>query len=196
MARRSPLYSAGLGLLFPFRLQTIATTIAGVVAVIAPTAGPVVGGWITETFSWHWLFLINVLPGVAAAIVATVSLPREQPDFDRARHLDALALVLMSCSLVALEIAIKEAPQRSWTSPLVDGLLILSLASGAAFVRRTLRSPWPLVELRTFHDRNFSVGCLVSFVLGIGLFGSVYLMPVFLAYVRGHGALKWVPSFW
>ena len=54
-------------LLFPFRLQTIATTIAGVLAVLAPTAGPVVGGWITETYSWHWLFLINVVPGIVAA---------------------------------------------------------------------------------------------------------------------------------
>ena len=185
-----PAVFSAVFLLFPFRLQIVATTIAGVLAVMAPTAGPVVGGWITETFSWHWLFLINVLPGIAAAIVATVTLPKEQPDFDRARHLDALALVLMSCSLVALEIAIKEAPERSWTSPLVAGLLILSLATGAEFIRRTLRSPWPLVELRTFQDRNFSVGCLVSFVLGIGLFGSVYLMPVFLAYVRGHGALE------
>ena len=96
----------------------------------------------------------------------------------------------MTCSLVALEIAIKEAPQRSWTSPLVDGLLALSFVTGAAFVRRTLRSPWPLVDLRTFRDRNFAVGCLLSFVLGIGLFGSVYLMPVFLAYVRGHGAFE------
>ena len=130
------------------------------------------------------------MPGIAAAIVASVTLPKEQPDFDRARHLDALSLVLMTCSLVALEIAIKEAPQRSWTSPLVDGLLALSLVTGVAFVRRTLRSPWPLVDLRTFRDRNFSVGCLLSFVLGIGLFGSVYLMPVFLAYVRGHGALE------
>jgi DHA2 family multidrug resistance protein len=68
--------------------------------------------------------------------------------------------------------------------------LIFSLATGAAFVRRTLRSPWPLVELRTFRDWNFSIGCLMSFVLGIGLFGSVYLMPVFLAYVRGHGAFE------
>jgi DHA2 family multidrug resistance protein len=185
-----PAVFSAVFLLFPFRLQTVATTIAGVVAVIAPTAGPVVGGWITETYSWHWLFLINVLPGIAAAIIATMSLPREQPDFDRARHLDTLALILMSCSLVALEIAIKEAPQRGWTSPLVGGLLVLSLATGVAFVQRTLRSPWPLVELRIFRDRNFSIGCLVSFVLGIGLFGSVYLMPLFLAYVRGHGALE------
>src|SRR4029079_14857974 len=150
-----PAVFSAVFLLFPFRLQTIATTVAGVLAVLAPTAGPVVGGWITETFSWHWLFLINVLPGIAAAVAASVSLPKEQPDFDRARHLDALALISMTCSLVALEIAIKEAPQRSWTSLLVVGLLALSLVTGAAFVRRTLRSPWPLVELRTFRDRNF-----------------------------------------
>jgi MFS transporter, DHA2 family, multidrug resistance protein len=184
-----PAVFSAVFLLFPFRLQTVATTIAGVVAVIAPTAGPVVGGWITETYSWHWLFLINVAPGIVAGIAASFSLPKEEPNFDRARHLDTLSLALMTCSLVALEIAIKEAPQRNWTSPLVAGLLGLSLVSGTAFVRRTLRSPWPLVELRTFRDGNFSIGCLLSFVLGVGLFGSVYLMPVFLAYVRGHGAL-------
>jgi DHA2 family multidrug resistance protein len=122
-----PAVFSAVFLLFPFRLQTIATTIAGVLAVLAPTAGPVVGGWITETYSWHWLFLINVLPGIVAAIAAAVSLPKEQPDFERARHLDALSLILMTCSLVALEIAIKEAPQRSWTSPLVAGLLATSL---------------------------------------------------------------------
>ena len=76
---------------------------------------------------------------------------------------------------------------------------VLSFMTGAVFVRRTLRSPWPLVDLRTFRDRNFTVGCLLSFVLGIGLFGSVYLMPVFLAYVRGHGAFEvgmiiWSPA--
>jgi DHA2 family multidrug resistance protein len=150
----------------------------------------VVGGWITETYSWHWLFLINVLPGIFAAVVGTVSLPREASDFERARHLDALSLILMSCALVSLEIAIKEAPQRSWTSPLVASLLAMSFVTGAAFVRRTLSAPWPLVDLRTLSDRNFAVGCTLSFILGIGLFGSVYLMPVFLAYVRGHGALE------
>ena len=61
--------------------------------------------------------------------------------------------------------------------------------TGAVFVRRTLRSSWPLVDLRTFRDRNFTVGCVLSFVLGIGLFGSVYLMPVFLVYVRARIAV-------
>ncbi len=67
-----PAVFAAVFLLFPLRLQGIATTIAGVLAVLAPTVGPVVGGWITETFSWHWLFLINVVPGIASAILSVV----------------------------------------------------------------------------------------------------------------------------
>ena len=62
--------------------------------------------------------------------------------------------------------------------------------SALAFIYRTLRASHPVVELRTLTDRNFSIGCMLSFVLGIGLFGSVYLMPVFLAFVRGHSALE------
>ena len=70
------------------------------------------------------------------------------------------------------------------------GLLALSVASGAAFVRRTLSAAQPIVDLGTFADRSFTIGCVLSFVLGIGLFGSVYLMPVFLAFVREHDALE------
>jgi DHA2 family multidrug resistance protein len=185
-----PAVFSAVFLLFPSRLHSIATTIAGVVAVFAPTAGPIVGGWITETYSWHWLFLINVVPGLVAAVVAARSLPKERPGFDQARHLDAPSLALMACALAALEIAIKEAPQRSWLSPLVDGVLAISAIAGAAFVWRTLRASRPLVDLRLFADRKFAVGCLFSFVLGVGLFGQVYLMPTFLAYARGHNALE------
>jgi DHA2 family multidrug resistance protein len=99
------------------------------------------------------------------------------------------SLVLGAVALAALEIAIKEAPERGWTSPLAAGLLGLCLVTALGFVFRVLRSPRPLVDLRTFRDRNFSIGCLFSFVLGMGLFGSIYLMPVFLAYVRAHNAL-------
>jgi DHA2 family multidrug resistance protein len=185
-----PAVFSAIFLLFPFRLQPLATMIAGVLAVLAPTVGPVVGGWITETYSWPWLFLINVVPGIIATLVAAVSLPKELPSLDQIRLVDAPSLVLGAVALAALEIAIKEAPERGWTSPLAVGLLGLCLITALGFVMRTLRSPKPLVELRTFRDRNFSIGCLLSFVLGMGLFGSVYLMPVFLAYVRGHNALE------
>ena len=184
-----PAVFAAVFLLFPVRQQALATTIAGVLAVLAPTVGPVVGGWLTETYSWHWLFLINVAPGVVAAAVAATTLAREQPALEKARQLDWISLALMAIALAALEIAIKEAPERGWTSFQVAGLLMLSFTAGAAFVIRALRSENPLVDVRILAERNFATGCALSFALGIGLFGSVYLMPVFLAYVRGHGAL-------
>jgi MFS transporter, DHA2 family, multidrug resistance protein len=185
-----PAVFAAVFLLFPVRHQAMATVIGGILAVLAPTLGPVVGGWITSTYSWPWLFLINVAPGIVAASVAWSSLPKGSPAFDQARHLDLSSLVFGAVALAALEIAIKEAPDRGWASHLVAGLLSLCLITAAVFAIRTLRSPRPLVDLRTFRDRNFSIGCVLSFVLGMGLFGSVYLMPVFLAYVRDHSALE------
>jgi DHA2 family multidrug resistance protein len=185
-----PAVFSAVFLLFPVARQGIATTLGGVLAVLAPTIGPIVGGWLTETYSWHWLFLINVIPGIVCAILAGVLLPRLPMRLREARTLDILSLALMTIALAALEIALKEAPRRGWTSALVVGLLALSLASLASFVRRTLRAGQPIVDLRNFADRSFIIGCILSFVLGIGLFGSVYLMPVFLAFVRHHDALE------
>lgn len=177
-------------LLFPLTRQGVATTFAGVLAVLAPTVGPVVGGWITETYSWHWLFLINVAPGIVSAVVAGILLPKEPMRLSEARKLDVLSLLLLAIALAALEIALKEAPTRGWSSGLVAGLLAISLASSVGFVGRTLNASPPIVRLGTFADRSFTIGCVLSFVLGIGLYGSVYLMPVFLAFVRGHNALE------
>lgn len=177
-------------LLFPMRRQGIATTIAGVLAVLAPTVGPIVGGWITATYSWHWLFLINVVPGILSAIGATVFLPKEKPEPGELRALDIVSMGCMALALAALEIALKEAPEQGWLSPLVCGLLGISVLSGAAFVQRSLGRSKPFVDLRTLADPTFAIGCFLSFVLGIGLFGSTYMMPVFLAYVRDHDALE------
>jgi MFS transporter, DHA2 family, multidrug resistance protein len=185
-----PTVFAAVFLLFPVRQQAFATVIAGMLAVLAPTLGPVVGGWITFTYSWPWLFLINVGPGMTAASLAWSSLPSGRPLGEEARNLDLTSLGLGAVALAALEISIKEAPKRGWTSLWVVGLLLLCVIATAVFVNGTLRSSRPLVDLRIFLNRNFAIGSLFSFVLGIGLFGSVYLMPVFLAYVRGHDALQ------
>jgi MFS transporter, DHA2 family, multidrug resistance protein len=177
-------------LLFPVRRQGLATTFAGVLAVLAPTVGPIVGGWITETYSWHWLFLINVVPGIISATLAGILLPKEPMRLSEVRTLDLPSLTLLAIALAALEIALKEAPMRGWDSGFVLGLLALSFASSVGFIRRTLNAWRPIVSLSTFADRRFAIGCVLSFVLGIGLFGSVYLMPVFLAFVRDHNALQ------
>src|SRR4030081_815067 len=86
-----PAVFSAVFLLFPTRLHATATTVGGVVAVLAPTIGPVVGGWITATYSWHWLFLINVIPGVASAIFAWGQLPRAAMQLSEGRKLDLLS---------------------------------------------------------------------------------------------------------
>src|ERR1700735_4422363 len=97
-----PAVFSAVFLLFPFRLQGIATTIAGVLAVLAPTVGPIVGGWITTTYSWHWLFLINVAPGIFSSFTAARLLPAGKFHFDQIRALDFISLAFMALMLTAL----------------------------------------------------------------------------------------------
>src|SRR3979409_1792931 len=111
-----PAVFSAVFLLFPVRLHPIATTMAGIMAVLAPTIGPVVGGWITETYSGHWLFLINVAPGVIAAAATPFLLPNERPHFANLPTLDGYSLTLMAISLASLEIALKQAPHDGWLS--------------------------------------------------------------------------------
>jgi DHA2 family multidrug resistance protein len=185
-----PAVFSAVFLLFPSRLHAIATTVGGVVAVLAPTVGPVVGGWITETWSWPWLFLINVIPGVIAASVAPLLLPRQHADLGALTKLDGVTLVLLAAALASLEIGLKEAPLRGWLSPICIGLLSASAVGIAIWVKRTLHAAHPVVQLSTLKRRPFAAGCALSFCLGVGLFGSVYLMPVFLAFVRGRDAFE------
>ncbi len=185
-----PAVFAAVFLLFPLRHQVLATTLAGVLAVLAPTVGPIVGGWITDTYAWNWLFLVNVVPGILAAVAAGVLLPRHRPDFAHLRTLDIVSLAALAVGLSALEIGLTQAPQHGWISPFVLGLVALAAAGGAVFVLRTLRVANPIVNLTLFADRRFAVGCALSFTLGIGLFGTIYLMPVFLGVVRGYTSLQ------
>src|SRR5882724_13363091 len=185
-----PAVFSAVFLLFPIRLHPIATTLAGIMAVLAPTVGPVVGGWITETYSWHWLFLINVAPGVIAAALTPFLLPNEEPRLENVATLDGFSLALMAVALASLVIGLKHAPQYGWLSPLCAVLFLLSAVAATRFAVRTLKAAHPVVELSTLKARSFADGCMLSFCLGVGLFGSVYLMPVFLAYVRGHDAFE------
>ena len=185
-----PAVFAAVFLLFPSRDQGVATTLAGIMAVLAPTVGPVVGGWITQTYSWHWLFLINVVPGLIASSATPYLLPWHKTKFGESKALDGLSLVLMAVALASLMIGLKQSPHEGWLSPICIGLFSLCVLSGGLFVWRTLRATHPIVQLSFFRDRSFAIGCMLSFFLGVGLFGSVYLMPVFLAFVRGHDALE------
>jgi MFS transporter, DHA2 family, multidrug resistance protein len=185
-----PAVFSAVFLLFPLSLHPVATTLAGIVAVLAPTVGPIVGGWITETWSWHWLFLINVAPGVLAALATPFLLPVEKPNFKDLANLDCFSLLLIALAIAALELGLKQAPLDGWSSLRCLALFLVSGAAAAFFVKSTLHAAYPLVELTTLRTPVFAIACALSFCLGVGLFGSVYLMPVFLAYVRRHDAFE------
>ena len=118
-----PAVFSAVFMLFPPRLHAVATTIGGVVAVLAPTVGPVVGGWITETWSWPWLFLINVIPGTDRGLGDAVSCCRGRGPISRElKKLDAVSLLLLAAALASLEIGLKQAPQGGWLSAVLRGL--------------------------------------------------------------------------
>src|SRR5206468_3985524 len=126
-----PAVFTGIFLLFPARSHPIAGTMAGIVAVLAPTVGPVVGGWITHHYSWPWLFLVNVIPGIVAALAIPFLLPRVRSRLNQLRNLDVFSLALMALAPACLEIGLKQAPHSGWFSAICIGLFALCVISAA-----------------------------------------------------------------
>jgi DHA2 family multidrug resistance protein len=176
-------------IMMPEKDRLRATTIAGVFALLAPSLGPVVGGWLTETHSWHWIFLINIPPGLAVTGVVAWTVRIGAPDRTALRHLDFLGLVCFAAFLALLELALNEGPRHHWRGGFVMAVIAACIVSGALGIWRCLACAHPFVHLRRFGDARFATGCLFSFVLGIGLYGSVFLMALFLGLVRGHAPL-------
>jgi len=176
--------------IFPRSKQPIVAPIIGLVATLAPTIGPTVGGYLTDVFSWHWLFLVNIIPGIAVSIGTWLLIDFDKPDFSLLKRFDWAGLIAMAGFLGAMEYALEEGPSQDWfQSDPVTWAVILSISSGVVFFWRAFRAPQPIVDLSAFADRNFWTGSLFSFVMGIGLYGLTYIYPVYLASVRGYSSL-------
>jgi MFS transporter, DHA2 family, multidrug resistance protein len=185
-----PLVFSAIFLMFEGLGRIRATLIAGLLAMLAPTIGPAVGGFITDRFSWPYLFLINVPPGVVVAVLVAWAVDIDRPDRRRLGSADLLALPLLALFLGSLQLVFKEAPHRGWSSAEAVLLAGVCLTCGGLLVRRCLRHSAPLIDLWAFRDRNFAVGCCFSFVLGISLYGATYLLPLYLGLVRNYGPLE------
>jgi len=184
-----PLVFSAVFLMFQWPARARAILWAGLLAMLAPTLGPSAGGFITDRYSWHWLFLINVPPGLVVALLVAWTVDVDRPDRRAFGSVDLLALPLLAVFLASLQLLLKEAPQRGWTSTPMLLLAALCLACGGSAIRRSLHRPTPLIDLSGFRDRNFAAGCWFSFVLGMGLYGATYLLPVFLGVIRNYDAL-------
>jgi MFS transporter, DHA2 family, multidrug resistance protein len=176
-------------LIFPGR-QMVITPLIGLVATLAPTIGPTVGGYLTDAFSWHWLFFINVVPGIAVTIATLVLVDFDKPNLKLLEHFDWWGLISMAGFLGALEYVLEEGPRNDWLQDDTIALFAaISAVSAVAFFARVFTAREPIVDLSAFTNRNFALGSLFSFVLGIGLYGLTYLYPVYLGQIRGYDAL-------
>ncbi len=178
-------------LLFPPARRTGVSVLIGLTATLAPTIGPTLGGWLTQAMSWHWLFLINVPVGLAIAATVFAFMHLDKPDWSLWRRFDYIGLVLMALFLGSLEYVLEEGERAGWFEDETILLLTLvTLSAGTAFLWRMLTRPDPLVDLRAFGNRNFAFGSLFSLIMGIGLYGSVYVVPLFLGRVRGYDSMQ------
>jgi DHA2 family multidrug resistance protein len=177
--------------LFPRHQQEKSLIVIGLTATLAPTLGPVIGGWITETLSWRWIFLVN-LPVSAVVIAAVWSwIDIDRPDFSVRKGFDLPGLLLMALTLGSLQYALEEGPRWDWLEHGATRVALLAIViCGALFLRRVLIYSRPVVDVRAFADRNFATGCVLSFVFGIGVYVPVYVLPLFLSQVRGYNALQ------
>src|SRR3981189_3510043 len=175
---------------FPRSKFYIVGPIIGLVATLAPTIGPTVGGLITDLMSWHWLFFINIVPGIGITIGVLALVDFDGRNFGLLDRFDWWGLIFMAGFLGSLEYVLEEGPQYEW---LQDTSVAVCAAicgiSAIAFFYRVLTAEEPIVDIRAFADRNFGVGCLLSFCIGIGLYGLTYMYPRYLAEVRGYSPL-------
>jgi MFS transporter, DHA2 family, multidrug resistance protein len=177
-------------LLFPGPRQKFIAPIIGLIATLAPTVGPTVGGYVTDALSWHWLFYINILPGILVAVGTYALVDFDEPDMSLMQNFDWWGLIAMSGFLGSLEYVLEEGPRNDWFDDSTIVLFaVVALLSAVAFFARVLTAPVPIVDLRAFGDRNFALGSLFSFVLGVGLYGLTYVYPIYLAQIRGYDAL-------
>jgi len=185
-----PMVFTSAFIFFSGKQKVIAASTIGAIASLAPTLGPVIGGWITEVSSWHWLFYINLVPGILVAVAVPLLVRIDKPDLSLLRGADYASMAFMAVFLGCLEYTLEEGPRWNWFS---DSTIVatawISALAALAFVSRSLIVSNPIVDLRALKERNFALGCFFSFVTGIGLFATIYLTPLFLGRVRGYSAL-------
>lgn len=163
----------------------------GLIVTMAPTIGPVLGGAISEYMSWRWLFFVNVIPGALITAVVWLYADFDKPKFELLKKFDAAGFAMMATSLGLLEFILEEGPGEDWfDSRMISTMTVIVLSAGAAFFWRMRGRETPLVDFSVFKNPNFAAGSIVAASTGVSLFGLVYILPLYLARIRGLNSLQ------
>ncbi len=179
---------------FPREKQGMAMAVYGMGVVVAPVIGPTLGGWITDNFSWGWIFFINLPVGILS-LVLTSSLVHDPPYLVRKSlgngfKVDYMGFGLLALGLGSLEIVLDEGQRNDWfSSNFIVTFAILTVACLIGVVVWELRQKQPVIDFHVLKERNFALATLSMLVLGFVLYGSTALLPLFLQTLLGYTAM-------
>jgi len=173
----------------PKAKQPIGLALFAVGATFAPAIGPTIGGYLTENWGWEYIFYVNLVPGIAMIAMLWFSLDRAPMKLELLKSGDWSGIVAVAIGLAALQTALEEGNKDDWLgSPFIVRLLLIAAAALSLFVWIELTRDKPLLNLKLIARRNFGFGLVANFLLGVALYGSVYVIPVYLARVQGYNA--------
>jgi len=187
----APISQAILMESFPARQQGAAQALFGLGVVVAPVIGQVLGGWLTDSYSWRWIFYINIPVGIFAmwAIQKTVEDPPWVVNSDPG-PLDAMGFMALSLWLGCQEVFLDKGQEEDWfSSRFIQAMAVLAVTGFIVFIYRELKAERPMVELRIFRVRNFAVGTALIFLTSLLIYAIALLTPQFLQQLMGYSSL-------
>jgi MFS transporter, DHA2 family, multidrug resistance protein len=179
---------------FPPAKRGMAFAVYGMAVVMAPAIGPTLGGWITDNYSWRWIFYINVPIGILSLMLTARLI--EDPPYLKAQHkpehgVDYFGLGLLAVGLGCLQIVLDKGQRDDWFgSNFILTLTIVCVVCLVSVIFWELYHKNPIIDIRLFRDRSFAVGCTLMFVLGIALYGTTVLLPLFMQTLMGYTATE------
>jgi DHA2 family multidrug resistance protein len=177
---------------FPAERRGSAMAVYGMGIVVAPIIGPTLGGWITDNYSWRWIFYINIPVGLLAMLMAKTFI--EDPPYIRLQRpgrIDYIGFGLMAVGLATLQLVLDKGQEDDWfSSPFIVRSILIAVVALIAFVIWELRTKDPIVNLRVLSNRNFAVGTALIATVGIALYGTTALLPLFLQTLLNYPALQ------
>jgi DHA2 family multidrug resistance protein len=175
---------------FPVEEQGMAMGVYGMGVVLAPAIGPTLGGWLTDQYSWPWIFYVNVPIGVINLLLVSRFI-HDPPYLVREKgEIDWLGLALMTVGLGALQLMLEQGEREDWfSSSFIVTLAVVSAAGLIFFIWRELVARRPAVDLRILRNPSFASATAIGGVLGMGLYGSLFLLPLFLQNLLGYSAM-------
>src|SRR6195952_438919 len=175
--------------LLPKAKQPIGLALFALSATFAPAIGPTIGGYLTENWGWQYIFYVNLVPGALMLVMLWTSLDRAPMNLSLLAKGDWPGIITMSVGLAALQTVLEEGNKDDWFgSEFIVRLSVIAAVSLTLFLYIELKSAHPLLNLRLLVRRNFGFGIVANFMLGVALYGSVFVLPIYLTRIQGYNA--------